>query len=194
MRYIFFLILQLDYVAVQYSSEASLKELGLKLGDVFALKAVAEKTTLQDEKPKDDKEERKRKLLEILQKKADGCKPKRTCTEDNSGKTAARPKTRRILLGLMSYDARNNKYKRVSLVKGGGTRKVDLPVDFNRDDVIKYAIKHFFPEEYTSDVSYELANFKQEPVSKLVDTLGEVHDFTIQKYCARPTSLTYIFL
>ena len=43
----------------------------------------------------------------------------------------------------MSYDARNNKYKRVSLVKGGGTRKVDLPVDFNRDDVIKYAIKLF---------------------------------------------------
>ena len=71
-----------------------------------------------------------------------------------------------------------------SLVKGGGTRKVDLPVDFNRDDVIKYAIKHFFPEvEFTSDISYELANFKQEPVSKLVDTLGEVHDFTIQKYC-----------
>ena len=70
------------------------------------------------------------------------------------------------------------------MVKGGGTRKVDLPVDFNRDDVIKYAIKHFFPEvEFTSDISYELANFKQEPVSKLVDTLGKVHDFTIQKYC-----------
>ena len=84
----------------------------------------------------------------------------------------------------MSYDASKNKYKRVSLVKGGGTRKVDLPVDFNRDDVIKYAIKLFFPEdECTSDVSYDLANFKQEPVSKLVDTLGAKHDFTIQKYC-----------
>lgn len=35
------------YVAVQYSSEASLKELGLKLGDVFALKALAQKITLQ---------------------------------------------------------------------------------------------------------------------------------------------------
>ena len=127
------------------------------------------------------KEERKRKLLKILQKKADGSKHKRT--KDNSGKTAARPKTRRIQLGLIRYDERNNKYKRVSLVKRGGTRKVDLPVDFNRDDVIKYAIKHFFPEdEFTSDVSYELANFKQEPVSKL-DTLGGVHDFTIQKYC-----------
>ena len=163
------------------------------------LKARAEKTTLQDEKPKDDKEERKRKLLEILQKKADGSKPKRTCTKDNSAKTAARPKTRRIQLGLMSYDACNNKYKRVSLVKGGGTRKVDLPVDFNRDDVIKYAIKLFFPEdECTSDVSYELANFKQEPVSKLVDTLGERHDFTIQKYCelckTHQFNLYYIFL
>lgn len=118
------------------------------------------------------KEERKRKLLKILQKKADGSK--RKCTKDNSGKTAARPKTRRIQLGLMSYDERNNKCKRVSLVKGGGTRKVDLPADFNRDDV---------EDEFTSDVSYQLANFKQEPVSKLVDTLGEVLDFTIQKYC-----------
>ena len=108
----------------------------------------SERTTLQDEKPKDDKEERKRKLLEILRKKADGSKPKRTCTKDNSAKTAARPKTRRIQLGLMSYDACNNKYKRVSLVKGGGTRKVDLPVDFNRDDVIKYAIKLFFPRRW----------------------------------------------
>lgn len=118
------------------------------------------------------KEERKRKLLKILQKKADGSK--RKCTKDNSGKTAVRPKTRRIQLGLMSYDERNNKCKRVSLVKGGGTRKVDLPADFNRYDV---------EDEFTSDVSYQLANFKQEPVSKLVDTLGEVHDFTIQKYC-----------
>ena len=118
------------------------------------------------------KEERKRKLLKILQKKADGSK--RKCTKDNSGKTTVSPKTRRIQLGLMSYDERNNKCKRVSLVKGGGTRKVDLPADFNRYDV---------EDEFTSDVSYQLANFKQEPVSKLVDTLGEVHDFTIQKYC-----------
>lgn len=58
-----------DYIAVQYSSEASLKELGLKLGDVFELKALVEKTTLQDEKLKDDKEERKRKLHEISQKR-----------------------------------------------------------------------------------------------------------------------------
>lgn len=43
----------------------------------------------------------------------------------------------------MSYDAHKNKYKRVSWVKGGGTRMVDLPVDFNRDDALEYAIKLF---------------------------------------------------
>ena len=35
----------------------------------------------------------------------------------------------------------------------------------------------------TSGVSYEIANFKQEPVSSLVDSDGTVHEFTIQKYC-----------
>ena len=34
-----------------------MKELGLKLGGVFRLKALAEKTTLQDEKPKDERGE-----------------------------------------------------------------------------------------------------------------------------------------
>ena len=126
-------------------------------------------------------------MIDILQKKADNSKPKRTYTKLNSGKTPARPKTHRILLGLMTYDMKKKKYTRVSLVKGGGTRKVDLPVDFNREDVIQYAVKPFYPEvEYpgsTSGVSYEIANFKQEPVSSLVDSDGTVHEFTIKKYC-----------
>lgn len=82
---------------------------------------------------------------------------------------------------------KKKKCTRVSLVKGGGTRKVDLPVDVNREDVIQYAVKLFYPEvEYpgsTSGISYDIANFKQEPVSSLVDSDGTVHEFTIQKYC-----------
>ena len=35
----------------------------------------------------------------------------------------------------------------------------------------------------TSGVSYEIANFKQEPASSLVDSDATVHEFTIQKYC-----------
>ena len=141
------------------------------------------------------KEERKRKLLKILQKKADGSK--RKCTKENSGKTAARPKTRRIQLGLMSYDERNNQYKRVSLVKGGGTRKVDLPVDFNRDDVIKYAIKHFSQKmnSLQTSVTKWLILSKSQCPNLLI--LSEKCTILLSKNtvnCARPTSLTYIFL
>ncbi|XP_044163918.1 uncharacterized protein LOC122948288 [Acropora millepora] len=139
-----------DCVAVQYSNESTLKELGLKLGDIFALKAFIE--GIIKGSPQDNKEERKRKLIEILQKKADNSKPKRTYTKLNSGKTPARPKTRRILLGLMTYDMKKKKYTRVSLVKGGGTRKVDLPVDFNREDVIQYAVKLVKVKEDDSDL------------------------------------------
>ena len=57
----------------------------------------------------------------------------------------------------------------------------------NREDVIRYAVKLFYPEaEYpcsTPGVTYELANFKQEPVSHLVDFNGKEHEFTVQKYC-----------
>ena len=42
MRHLSFLILQFDCVAVQYSNESTLKELGLKLGDIFAFKAFIE--------------------------------------------------------------------------------------------------------------------------------------------------------
>lgn len=67
MRHLFFLILQFDCVAVQYSNELALKELGLKLGDICALKAFIEgiiKGSLQD-----NKEERKRNLIQILKRK-----------------------------------------------------------------------------------------------------------------------------
>lgn len=87
----------------------------------------------------------------------------------------------------MRFDIKKKKYTRVSLVKGGGTRKVDLPCDFNREAVIRYAVKLFFPEEEyagcTSDVTYELGNFKQKPVNNLVDSNGAVQEFTVQKYC-----------
>lgn len=41
----------------------------------------------------------------------------------------------------MNYDAKEKKYTKVSLVKEGGTRKVDLPLDFNKEDVIRYAFQ-----------------------------------------------------
>ena len=104
------------------------------MGDMFALKAFIE--GIIKGSPQDNKEERRRKLIEILQKKADNSKPKRMCTKLNSGKTPARLKTGQILIGLMTYDVKKKKYTRVSLVKGGGTRKVDLHVVFNREDVI----------------------------------------------------------
>ena len=47
---------------------------------------------------------------------------------------------------------KKKKYTRVFLVKGGGTRKVDLPVDFNREDVIQYAVKLVKVKEDSSDL------------------------------------------
>ena len=130
--YLLTLIFQFDCEAVQYSTQATLKELGLKLGDVFSLKAFAERRLSQDESAEQNKDERKRKLLDFLQKKADHSQPKRSCTNLSSGKASAKPKTRRVLLGLMKYDMKKKKYTRVSLIKGGGTRKVDLPLVFNQ--------------------------------------------------------------
>ena len=158
----------------------------MKLGDVFSVKSFAERRVTQDGKSDENREERKRKLLSILEKKVDASTSKRKCTKLSSSKTG-KQKTRRILLGMMCFDIKKKKYTRVSLVKGGGTRKVDLPCDFNREDVIRYAVKLFFPEEEyagrTSDVTYELGNFKQEQVKILVDSNGVVQEFTVQKYC-----------
>jgi len=85
----------------------------------------------------------KHEATEYLEKlKVDASTPKRKCTKLSSSKTG-KQKTRRISLGMM-IDIKKKKYTRVSLVKGGGTRKVDLPCDFNREDV-RYAVKLLAP-------------------------------------------------
>jgi len=89
-------------------------------------------------KPRGTKED----ATEYLRKKVDASTPKRKCTKLSSSKTG-RQKTR--MIGMMRFDIKKKKFTRVSLVKGGGTRKVDLPCDFNREDVIRYAVKLFFP-------------------------------------------------
>ena len=107
------------------------------------MKSFAERRVTQDEKSDENREERKMKLLSLLEKlMVDASTPKRKCTKLSSSKTG-KQKTRRILLGMM-IDIKKKKYTRVSLIKGGGTRKVDLPWDFNREDV-RYAVKLLAP-------------------------------------------------
>ncbi|KAK3754776.1 hypothetical protein QZH41_019695, partial [Actinostola sp. cb2023] len=162
-----------DGEAVRYCADTSLKELGLTAqGDRLALKAFC------DEKPAD---ERKLTLLKQLKqrwnstKKVDGSNPKPKNKE---------VKTRRVMLGWMRYDKKPGRYVRVSLTKGGGTRKMDLPINFSKNDVIEYAKKVFFPsnEDLQGNFSFDLANFKQSKVDTLTDTDGEVHEFSVGKY------------
>ena len=109
----------------------------------FSVKYFAERRVTQDEKSDENREERKMKLLSLLEKlMVDASTPKRKCTKLSSSKTG-KQKTRRISLGMM-IDIKKKKYTRVSLIKGGGTRKVDLPWDFNREDV-RYAVKLSVP-------------------------------------------------
>ena len=63
-------------------------------------------------------------------------------------------------------------------LKGEGIRKVDLHCIFNREDLIKYAVKSNIHVVLQMSVTYELGNFKQEPVTNLVDSSGAVQCFT----------------
>ena len=136
---------------------------------MLALKAFC------DQKP----DERKLNLLQQLKQRwnqgKDGSNPKPKKKE---------VKTRRVMLGWMRYDKKAGRYVRVSLAKGGGTRKVDLPVNYSKNDVIEYAQKVFFPssEDIQGNFNFDLANFKQTKVDTLTDTDGLKYEFTVGKY------------
>ena len=113
-------------------------------GDIFALKAfcqrhqltITSKNTAEDEK--NDYEDRKRKLLEQLQK---GNQKKKSKSGDNSSNTSKRHvkkyKTHKISLGLLHYSEEKEWYVAVRLSSGGGTRKLDVGSHFTKDMLIE---------------------------------------------------------
>lgn len=183
----------MDFNAIQYASDEILEEYGLKAaGQRFSLRWFCQ-TQIQDksrtgESSNESKEARKRRLLEELRKKS-----KRNANVEQVLNTPqmSTGKSRKIQLGWMHYSGEKGKYVPVRLQSGGGTRDISMNVNATADDIIKEAIKLFYPNGMSmchgmaSRMKLELGNFKGELVH---DDHSQVHHetqiFTLQNYIA----------
>ena len=189
----------MDFDAIQFASDSILEEYGLKAaGQRFSLRWFC-KTKIQERSATggssiEPKEMRKRRLLEELRKMS-----KRNINEEhasnahhsNTGKPGA-GKTRKIQLGWMHYNDEKGKYVPVRLQSGGGTRDVSISVDANAEDIIKEAVKLFYPNGKSmchgmaSRMNLQLGNFKGELVQDNNSPANNGDEmFTLQNYIAK---------
>ncbi|KAK3746872.1 hypothetical protein QZH41_008132 [Actinostola sp. cb2023] len=175
--------LQMDYAAVSYASEEILKIMGLAAkGDVLALKRFADANLSGNNDQDKEREQRKRKLYDIIQKK-DKRKPQiKESPQHNSIN-----KTRHFKLGWLHLDEMKKKYVSVCYPRGGGSRDVDLPGNSTKDEIIEYAKTLFFPENESVfgkdyEMTFNLGNFKEQMITDIKDEANNVVPFTLEMY------------
>ena len=190
----------MDPVAICGADDKILEDLGLcAKGDICALRSFCQdsqtsSTPTTSASPENSREERKRKLLSILQS------GKKTRLKQNdaeiskekklSGATGCqvKGKTRRIQLGWLHFNKKEERYIHVRTTNGGGTRNMDFPAGFTKDKVLHAAIDIFFENGqskfgFANDMDFDIANFKMEKVNEILkDNNGNENPFTIQGY------------
>ena len=176
-----------------FASEKCLEDFGLqRKGDIFALKAFAQKHSTQSVNTA--YEERKRKLIDQLRKgKKSGPKEKKQKIDSkmaNISNTVGSKatKTRKVTLGWMHSSSRGERHVTVRATQGGGTRRVDFSLDATKDDIIAEGRKLFYPDNMSPHGSaigmfFNLANFKgiQIPANLVDEEKGSL-PFTLERY------------
>ncbi|KAK3730141.1 hypothetical protein QZH41_015851 [Actinostola sp. cb2023] len=183
----------MDVEAVSFASNEAIHELGLEAkGDVFALKAFCQRHISKQDQVHADcgYDDRKRKLIEVLKKGKE--KRKYTKTEDrdsasHSASSVKTRKTRKIILGWMHYIHNQSRFVTVRLNNGGGTRKIDLPSNASKDDIIQEGKMLFFPDGLSSngvasEMVFDLASFKGETIAETLTEDNQSVPFTVLKY------------
>lgn len=198
----------MDCMAASQCPPSLLADLGLQAkGDIFALKAYCERrlssgTGKSNEEPPSNAvlEEKKRKLIEQLRNEKNKKKRKRVpsptkaqaepASEPPSKKASKDGKnenSRRISIGWLHYSYKESRFMAVRMARGGGTRKIDVKASAGKEELIDIAKNLFFPEGQSchgpaNEMKLDLANFKLENITKLVDEQGKRHSFTVQRY------------
>ena len=181
----------MDVEAVKFASEKLLTDLGLEAkGDILALQSFANRN---EPAGNFEYEERKRKLIDELKKGRQKGK-KQKVSETN---TEVKIKTRKISLGWMHWntDNRPHKYASVRNGNGGGSRRIDMPLNSSKTDIIDDAKALFFPDGISpqgsaEDMQFDLANFKGDVISC---PMNDGEPFTLQSYIEKH-KLTHVRL
>ena len=178
----------MDVEAVGLATDDVLEDLGLtKTGDRVSLRAFCHTTPVK-EKASGSKESMKRSLLEAFfsRKKKRGQSSKKAAPSHPV--KPAKDKTRKVQLGWLHWNNKTKKFQSVRMLKGGGSREVDIPVECTKEEIIAECVKLFFPNGASKffgksmDMDFGLANFKTEPIKDSVIVAGEEVPFTLLNY------------
>jgi hypothetical protein len=87
----------------------------------------------------------------------------------------------------MHYNEEQQRYVPVRMIKGGGARDVNMPVDSNIQDVKESSASLFFPNGTSyfgklDEMELSVGNYLGDILSSLKDDAGISHAFSIQKY------------
>ena len=158
----------MDYSAVNGASDEQLTELGpLRRGDLLSLRSF-----VNEKLRGESRDEKKRKLLDLLKKKV---KQKKKKVEETAS-TAPGPSNqikdghRKVQFGWLHYDQQQKRYIGVRLAKGGGTRTVSAKRSSDVHDLIALGKSIFFPGGMSffgkiEDMTSTLGNFKGDEIS-----------------------------
>ena len=108
--------------------------------------------------------------------------------------TSKKARTKKITIGWMHRDLSQDRYVSVRATKGGGTRKIDLPILSTKDEIVAAGTELFFQGTelfFQDDVSshgcaenmvFNIANFKGEMISDNINNDGHTEPFTLEQY------------
>lgn len=183
----------MDFEAIVFASDKCLEDIGLETkGDILALKAFAQR---QGNKQSDaEYEERKRHLIDELRKGRENRltpkeKKQKTQNIPSATTTSNRTKTRKITFGWMHWirSPTQSRFVSVRATKGGGSRKVDLPLCSTKDEIISEGKRLFFPDDLSphgsaKEMVFDIANFKGEMISDSMTDDDQTVPFTLERY------------
>jgi len=139
--------MQIDVDSVIEMSDTQLRDMGLKYGDVIALRVFV-RTRLQQSADASlpsvasSSEHRRSSLLQRIRERLGEQRSKRGRMSSN--KNAKKPQ-RRVELGWLHYDEKSAKFVQVRPCKGGGIRHVVVSTSARPQDILVSAKQLFFP-------------------------------------------------
>ena len=179
----------MDAVAITNASDELLKEMGLsKAGDRLSLKGFCAHQEDESSSQEGNKN-RKRALLEaFLSRKKEKNKAKSKSKNSTSSiKEPLKPKFKKVYLGWKHFKEQEQGYTLVPLVKGGGSRVVEMPLTSCKTDIYQTCKNLFFPEGNSifgneDDMLFSLTNFKGEKVEESIKVGREYIPFNLCNY------------
>jgi len=177
----------MEVQAVAHAMHAILEDLALiKTGEKVSLKAFCQTNPGADE-PGESKDSKTRRLLEaFLNRKNNWLQSSKVVSSHPV--MSVKEKTQKVQLGWLHWNEKTEKFQSVRMMKGGGSREVDMPLEATVDEITAKCVRLSFPNGSSKfygkgpSMEFGLANFKTVPIGDTVIIGGSKVPFCLCNY------------